>query len=145
MKRKVLLCGFILVTLMFLGACKLNNNTITTITITTDVDSYSPNMSSAQGIEMTPHFKLEKEHKNLEYHWTTEEGSFIKIPNVSVTEVKNQGEPVKWSAIRDNEIIKVTHSFKIHLEVIDTESKKVLGNRSFTILLIKGETYMIIK
>lgn len=101
------------------------------VTITTDRDSYSPSMSYIQGIKMTSKFKSKNNYKNLKFYWTTPEGSFILNDNQSSSKVKNKGESVLWSATRNNRVVDIKNSFKIHLEVID--SKKVLAVSDITI------------
>lgn len=60
-----LISGFIII--LFVGCNKSNG----TVTITTDRNSYTPAMSSTQGITIIPNFKTEKKYTKLVYHWTT--------------------------------------------------------------------------
>ncbi|MEL7646485.1 MAG: hypothetical protein AAGU76_00245 [Sedimentibacter sp.] len=142
MKRLFLLLGFI--SILLAGCNKTNDtNTITndtvnttsdTVTITTDRNSYTPVMSSAQGITMSPDFKSEKNYAKLEYHWITNYGEFIGTGK----EVKNQGEAVIWSAIEKDKVIDIKDSFDIRLEVIDGESQKILAGTKLTIVPNNG-------
>ena len=128
MKKFFLILGFIL---MLLVGC---NKTIDTVTINNDISTYTPAMSSVQGITMTPNFKSEKSFPKLIFHWTTIEGEFIGEGN----EVKNQGESVIWSAIENNKVTEIKIPFDIRLEVINSESQKVLANTKLTIIPNNG-------
>jgi len=109
---------------------KTNN----TVIITTDVNSYSPMMSSGSGgIKMTPVFNSKNAYTKLEYHWITDEGEFISSFSHLGKEVNNQGETVLWSAVENDKVIDIKSSFEIRLEVIDGVSKKILANTKLTI------------
>jgi hypothetical protein len=123
MKRLITIFGFFL---MLLVGCNKSNDIVT---ITTNINSYTPSMSSVQGITMTPKFKTEKSYENLVYHWETNEGEFIGLGK----EVKNQGESVVWSAIENDKVIDIKKSIDIKLEVIGSESKRVLATTKLTI------------
>ena len=123
MKRLIITFGFFL---MLLVGCNKSNDAVT---ITTNINSYTPSMSSVQGITMTPKFKTEKSYENLVYHWETNEGEFIGLGK----EVKNQGESVVWSAIENDKVIDIKKSIDIKLEVIGSESKRVLATTKLTI------------
>ena len=123
MKRLFLIMGFIL--MLLVGCSKTSDK----VTITTDPNSYTPLMSSAQGITMTPNFETKRSYENLVYHWETNEGKFIGIGK----EVKNQGESVVWSAIENDKVKDIKKSFDIKLEVIGSESKRLLATTKLTI------------
>jgi hypothetical protein len=123
MKRLIIIFGFFL---MLLVGCNKSNDIVT---ITTNINTYTPSMSSVQGITMTPKFKTEKSFENLVYHWETNEGEFIGLEK----EVKNQGESVVWSAIENDKVIDIKKSIDIKLEVIGSESKRVLATTKLTI------------
>lgn len=142
MKKLFLLLVFILI---LLAGCNKTNDTTTktndtvattndTVTITTDINSYTPAMSSVQGITMSPDFKSEKNYAKLEYHWITNYGEFIGAGK----EVRNQGESVIWSAIEKDKVVDIKDSFDIKLEVIDSESQKILANTKLTIVPNNG-------
>ena len=123
MKRLSIIMGFVLILLV---GC---NNASDKVTITTDRNSYSPLMSSAEGIKMTPNFETKKSNEELTYHWETAEGEFIGIGK----EAQNQGDPVVWSAVENDKVADIKNSFDIKLEVIGSESKKVLASTKVTI------------
>jgi hypothetical protein len=127
-KRLFLIIGFVLILLV---GC---NNAGDKFTITTDRNSYTPSMSSAQGIKMTPNFKTKKSFEDLIYHWETTEGEFIDIGK----EVKNQGGSVVWSAVENDKVADINKSFDIKLEVIDSESKKTVAATKLTIMTDNG-------
>jgi hypothetical protein len=131
MKKVVCIIITLLVILAVLVGWKLNNSTVS---ITTDRNSYSPAMSSTRGINLKPNLKSKKVYKNLEYHWTTEEGSFLIGSNNDVKEVRNQGQPVLWSAIQSDTVVNIKSSFKVHLEVIDADNKKVIAKNNLVIV-----------
>jgi len=123
MKKRFLIMVFILILLAGCG------NTSDKVTITTDPNTYTPAMSSVQGITMTPDFETKKSYENLVYHWETNEGEFIGIGK----EAENQGESVVWSAIENDKVAEITEFIVIKLEVIDGENEKVLATANLTI------------
>ena len=120
------LSPIIVLLLILLVGC---NNTNDNVTITTDRNAYTPLMSSAQGITLTPDFETKKNYENIVYHWETSEGEFIGSGN----DVKNQGEAVVWSAIEGDKVADIKNDFDIKLEVIDSQSKKILATAKLTI------------
>jgi len=129
MKKFILVLGFILIfTMVFVGCEKTKE----TVTITTDINRYTPFMSSKQGITMTPNFISNKKHDKLEYHWTAERGLFILLYSLE-KEVVNEGENVLWSAIEDEKVVDIKEPFNIHLEVLDSETRTVLTRTMITI------------
>jgi hypothetical protein len=107
---------------------------VDTVTIITDRNIYTPAMSSARGITLTPDFNTENKHSNLIYHWITDEGEFIDKGK----EVKNQGESVLWSAIANDKVIDIKNPFDIRLEVIDSGNQRILASAKLTITSDKG-------
>lgn len=128
MKKLIFMVGCVLI---LLTGCNLTNDRVK---ITTDRNSYTPTMSSAQGIKMTPTFESINSYAKLIYHWKTDEGEFIGLGN----DVKNQGEPVIWSAIENDEVVDIMQSFDIELEVIDSVNNKILATAKVTINPDKG-------
>ena len=132
MKR---LLSTVILILVLITGCSTND----TVTITADRNSYTPLMSSAQGITLTPNFETKTNYKNLVYHWETSEGEFIGIGK----EVNNQGEAVVWSAVEDDKIAEIKNDFDIKLEVIESESKNVLAAAKITITTLDNGFYSI--
>ncbi len=64
--------------------------------ILTNVNKYSPLMSSVQGISMTPEFKTTLNDPKVEYHWTASSGDFLLVEDKRVKEIVNSGEEVLW-------------------------------------------------
>lgn len=115
----------------FINSIKANNDIAAIIP---DRNFYSPFMSSARGITMTPSFKTQNKYKNLIYHWITSEGDFIDKGK----EVKNLGEPVIWSSVADGKAADLKNPFNIRLEVIDISNQKVLASAILTIKFDNG-------
>ncbi|GFP76154.1 hypothetical protein [Clostridium fungisolvens] len=123
MKKLILIIGFIFI--LFIGC----SNTSDKVTITTDRTTYNPSMSSIQGIRISPNFETKKSYEDLIYHWETSDGEFIGKGK----EVKNQGEAVIWSSVVNEKIAEIKDPFDIKVEVIGSESKKVLATAKLTI------------
>ena len=119
----ILIAGFIII---LLAGCNKSENTVT---ITTDRNLYTPAMSSARGITMTPNFTTQNKYTNLTYHWTTSKGEFIGLGK----DVKNQGEAVIWSAIENDTVMDIKNSFDIKLEVIEDGNQKILASTELTV------------
>lgn len=132
MKKLFFILGLILI--LFAGCSKAND----TVRIITDRDAYTPAMSSAQGIKMTPDFKSYKNYKALEYHWITEQGTFVKEPYVYINEIRNQGASVLWGAIANDKVINIDSAFKVKLEVINIDNNKILAKTELIIVPDKG-------
>lgn len=141
MKRLFFIIGLTLLLVMLLVACTKPSDTKSyaiesytiesrdTVSIITNVNKYSPMMSSIQGITMKPDFKSNKTYTKLEYHWVTEEGEFLNLGK----DVNNEGGSVLWTAVGNNTVISIKNDFNIRLEVIDSKSKEVLANTKLTI------------
>lgn len=99
------------------------------VTITADPNSYTPLMSSVQGITLTPELASKTNYKNLVYHWKTTAGEFIGFGQ----EANNQGEAVIWSAVEKDKVAEIMNDFDITLEVTESESGKVLASAKITI------------
>lgn len=111
-----------------------------TVTIAADPNSYTPLMSSVQGIKLTPVFETEANYEDLVYHWVTPEGEFVGIGK----EVNNQGEAVVWSAVAEDEVAEIKNEFDITLEVINRESQEVLASAKITITT-SGDGFYCVK
>lgn len=131
---KKLLSAMILILILVTG-CGAKD----TVTITADPNSYTPLMSSVQGITLTPVFEPKTNHENVVYHWETVEGEFINYGK----EVKNDGEPVVWSAVEDDGIADIEDDFDIKLEVLQGETKEVLADAAITITVTGAGFYTI--
>jgi hypothetical protein len=130
MKKLLRILGVIFILLMLFVGCDKTNDTVT---ISTDRNSYTPAMSSARGIKMTPNFNSKKKYTKLEYHWVADEGEFLSDFVDLGKEVKNQGDTVLWSAIGNDKVVEIKSPFNVRLEVIDSESQKILANTRLTI------------
>lgn len=135
MKKLFFILGFTLILLMLFVGCKKTNDTVSIIT---DRNAYTPAMSSARGIKMTPDLNSRKKYTKLEYHWITDEGEFISDFAHLGKEVKNQGETVLWGAIENDKVVDIKSPFNVQLEVIDSERQEILANTKLTINPNKG-------
>lgn len=142
MKKLCFVLGFTLILLTLFIGCKKANGTDKinadkkpndTVSIITDRNMYTPAMSSARGIKMTPNFKSIKKYAKLEYKWITDEGEFISGFGKSGKMVKNQGETVLWSASENDEVVYIKKPFNIKLSVMNSENKEILANTKLII------------
>lgn len=138
MKKLLFVLGLVLLFTMVFVACDKEEDTVS---ISTDIQKYTPAMSSKRGITMTPNFKSNKKYNKLEYHWVAERGSFILLDSLE-SEVENEGEDVLWSAIEDEKVTDIKESFDIQLEVIDSEDNVILTKTKITIN-IDGFFYVV--
>lgn len=116
----------------------INSEPKDAVTINADRDLYTPYMSSARGFKLTSDFKSSKTHNKLEYHWITAGGEFISDSTHLGNELRNQGESVLWSSIENDKVVDIKNPFDVKLEVIDTESKKILASTKLTITPTNG-------
>jgi hypothetical protein len=135
MKKLIVSLGLILAILIIFVACE---KTINTVEIITDRNIYMSELSSAQGINLTPNFQSNKTYSKLEYHWSSEEGEFLSHFASLGKEVKNQGESVLWSAVMNGKVEVIKNPFTISLSVIDGNSQKVLCKTKLAIAPSKG-------
>ena len=126
MVRKILhLLIFLILVPLILTSCKSEEPKLS---IRTDIKTYMLELSSVQGITMTPQLEAKEQIKDIEYTWSTTEGGFINtIKNESQKEITNTGEPVLWSPTLDTQkekssLIEVTLKAKKNDKVI-AESK----------------------
>ncbi len=107
------------------------------VEIQTDIDTYTPLMSSTVGIGLTPY--AQKDFGNVKFHWRTNYGHFVswglsdlKV-NLLGAETVNTGEKIYWSydpALMDKE----KPSVQITLSVEDAESGTVLAQTELEII-----------
>lgn len=133
--KKLFLIGVFLLATVFLAACGKTNGSVS---ITSNVDKYTPTMSSVQGFTLTPNFRSDQKYHQLEYHWLAEKGSFISQFAPSRSELTNEGEAVLWSAVEQDQLVDIKNDFQIVLEVIDGENGAVLAQTELTIEVDQG-------
>ena len=68
----------LVIMILFVGCNTINDTTNNSVTITTDRSMYTPAMSSAQGITMTPNFKTDKKYKIPPAHIRSMKGNLKK-------------------------------------------------------------------
>lgn len=112
------------------------------LSIKTDIKTYMLELSSVQGITMTPEIEIKEQTKDIEYTWNTTEGGFINtIKNESQKEVTNTGEAVLWSPTLDT---KKEKSSLIEVTLKAKKNDKVIAESKITIEETKG-VYKVIE
>ena len=115
----------LVVMMLLLIGCKATDK----VKISTNIKSYIPTMSSAQGITMTPDFKAKKSYDNIIYHWEASAGEFMNEGK----EADMQSGYVVWSPLDDGNLVEIENNIEIKLEVLDNDSKKILASTNLTI------------
>jgi hypothetical protein len=101
------------------------------LSIKTDIKTYMLELSSVQGITMTPELEAKEQIKDIEYTWSTTEGGFINtIKNESQKEITNTGEAVLWSPTLDT---KKEKSSLIEVTLKAKKNDKVIAESKITI------------
>ncbi|WP_238905343.1 hypothetical protein [Clostridium sp. YIM B02506] len=112
------------------------------LSIKTDIKTYMLELSSVQGITMTPELEIKEQTKDIEYTWSTTEGGFINtIKNESKKEITNTGEAVLWSPTLDT---KKEKSSLIEVTLKAKKNDKVIAESKITIEETKG-VYKVIE
>ncbi|WP_073020130.1 hypothetical protein [Clostridium intestinale] len=138
MKRRFYLLMVLIIPLI-LTSCKSEEPKLS---IKTDIKTYMLELSSVQGITMTPELEIKEQTKDIEYTWSTTEGGFINtIKNESKKEVTNTGEAVLWSPTLDT---KKEKSSLIEVTLKAKKNDKVIAESKITIEETKG-VYKVIE
>jgi CRISPR/Cas system endoribonuclease Cas6 (RAMP superfamily) len=128
MVRKILYLLIFSILVPFLTSCSSEEPKLSIIT---DIKTYMLELSSVQGITMTPQLEAKEQTKDIEYTWSTTEGGFINtIKNESKKEVNNTGEPVLWSPTLDT---KKEKSSLIEVTLKAKKNDKVIAESKITI------------
>lgn len=118
----------VLIIPLILTSCKSEEPKLS---IRTDIKTYMLELSSVQGITMTPELEIKEPIKDIEYTWSTTEGGFINtIKNESQKEITNTGEPVLWSPTLDT---KKEKSSLIEVTLKAKKNDKVIAESKITI------------
>lgn len=138
--KKFLILSVVIFVSLFSGylVCQ-NSQTVPfgRVEIQTDIDTYTPLMSSTVGIGLTPY--AQKDFGNVKFYWRTNYGHFVSwgLSDFKVSllgaETVNIGEKIYWSydpALMDKEKPPV----QITLSVEDAESGEVLAQTEFEII-----------
>ncbi len=111
-----------------------------------DIDTYSPMMSSAPGIGLSPNWDSKAFGKKIKYHWNTNYGQFIMYqpPDYKISvlgvDVKNDGEKIYWTFEPDSELPKF-RTIEIILNIEDVEIGKTIAKS--LLVLEKKESYLV--
>lgn len=128
MVRKILYLLIFSILVPFLTSCSSEEPKLS---IRTDIKTYMLELSSVQGITMTPQLEAKEQTKDIEYTWSTTEGGFINtIKNESQKEITNTGEPVLWSPTLDT---KKEKSSLIEVTLKAKKNDKVIAESKITI------------
>jgi hypothetical protein len=147
MKSKALILGLVILTLLLDGCIEEPTRSeearpeeakLGEVKIQADQSTYSPIMSSAPGIGLTPLWTLGRPMQDFDFHWHTNYGYFlswgppsseVKVlgPEVIIlgSEVIDKGVKVYWS-YDPEEIGAKKPPVQISLIVKDTQSAKIL-------------------
>lgn len=121
----LLLC-LLLATITPLTACTKAANPLS---IKPEILEYSPFMSSTPGIPLEANLTRDLKNKNYVYHWSTEEGTFLKWHNISVgkgrvetlgNDIKTNEHKVFWSVDPNHEIEAKAFQVLLTIEALDT-------------------------
>jgi len=121
--------------------------TLGQVKIQTDIDTYSPFMSSTVGIGLTPIYTLGRPLETVKFHWHTNYGHFISwgSSDFKVYELEpniiNSGEKIYWS-YDANEMGVEKPPIQISLGIEDAQSGQLLAE---SILEIDWEDKYIAK
>jgi len=124
------------------------NNKKIEVTIDSQINEYSPLMSSTPGIPLTAKFNGSISESNIIFHWVTEQGTFLNwqpsTGKVSVLDkdIKINDQKIYWS-IDPNVKIKDS-SFKIYLKIENKDNSKVIYETSIEVEQNK-ESFFTIK
>ncbi|MFC1948873.1 hypothetical protein ACFLW0_01695 [Chloroflexota bacterium] len=136
---KKYLCILTLLAITGLMGCTQSNNiSIGDISIETDIDSYSPIMSSTVGIGLSPIVEYNGSLGSIKYHWYTDNGHFLAWgpPDFIVKRLGadfiNNGEKIYWAYFPD-ENDSERSSIKITLTLEDSQSGHTIAETSLGI------------
>lgn len=110
------------------------NNKKVEASINSDINSYSPIMSSTPGIPLNVKLKPSANKDNIKFHWVTEQGTFLNWQqnngkvDILGSDVKSNEQKIYWS-INPNEKINKS-PFKIYLKIEENDSSKILYETS---------------
>ncbi|GLC31779.1 hypothetical protein [Clostridium omnivorum] len=119
------------------------------VTISSEINEYSPLMSSVPGIPLNIKFKENTTGENMKFHWITEQGTFLNWQQdngkISVLgkDIKINDKKIYWSIDPKEKINK--SSFKIYLKVENKDASKVIYETSIEVLQNKEGTFSIKK
>lgn len=142
MKRKnVLKAGLTILALLAmilpLPGCSSED---TSLSITPELYEYSPYMSSTPGIPLVAVFTRELKNNNYVYHWTAEEGIFLKwrgsdsgMGRVEILgrDIKTNVHKIYWTV--DPQYYIKAKTFEVHLTIEELDTGKALFEASVEI------------
>ena len=128
MKKLVALSTWLLMLVFLFWGCDVSKYEIQ---IKTDIKKYTPLMSSAMGIGMTPKFETNQKNIKVQYHWTTTNGRFFIFGDEWDKEIISSGEKVIWSPF--GEISTEPSNILVILKVEDAKTGDILTEKELNI------------
>lgn len=156
--KKYILITLISVFICLLSGCGDKNKQTSTnadvnkmieVTINSEINEYSPLMSSVPGIPLNVKFKESISEENMKFHWITEQGTFLNWQQdngkISVLgkDIKINDKKIYWSIDLKEKINE--SSFKIYLKIENNDASKVIYETSIEVLQNKEGTFSIKK
>lgn len=142
---RIALTGFMFPTIIYQ---KITNKKME-VTINSEINEYSPLMSSTPGMPLVADFRPSTIEEDIKYHWITEQGTFLnwkrdsgKI-NILGKDVKSNERRIYWSVDLDEDI-KIS-PFRIYLKIENNDTSKVIYETSVEIEQSKGGLFSIKK
>jgi hypothetical protein len=115
------------------------------VTINSEINKYSPLMSSTPGMPLV----AETKEEDIKYHWIAEQGTFLswdrdsgKI-NIFGKDIKSNEQRIYWS-VDPNEEIKIS-PFRIYLKIENNDTSKIIYETSIEIEQSKDGFFSIKK
>jgi hypothetical protein len=138
---RIALTGFMFPTIIYQKA----TNKKIEVAINSEINKYSPLMSSTPGMPLV----AETKEEDIKYHWITEQGTFLnwerdsgKI-NILGKDIKSNEQRIYWS-VDPNEEIKIS-AFRIYLKIESNNTSKIIYETSIEIEQSKDGFFSIKK
>ena len=113
------------------------NNMKIEVIINSEINEYSPLMSSTPGMPLTVNFRSNTSDSNVKFNWITEQGTFLNWEQdngkISILgkDVKVNEQRIYWSIDPNGKINE--SSFKIYLKIEDSDTSKVIYETSIEV------------
>jgi hypothetical protein len=130
---RIALTGFMFPTIIYQKA----TNEKIEVTINSEINKYSPLMSSTPGMPLVADFTPRAKEVDIKYHWITEQGTLLnwerdtgKI-NMLGKDIKGNEQRIYWSVDPNEEII--ISPFRIYLKIENNDTSKIIYETSIEI------------
>ncbi len=136
MKIRVLMpAAFLIIAIILIAACGDRDSRLS---ITPEIDEYTPAMSSVPGIGLIAGFSRDLKNKDYKFHWVAERGTFLKWHDggkgrieVLGNDIKTNEHKVYWTVDPDENISE--KSFLVYLTVEEIDTSEVMYETSIRI------------